>query len=339
MKRIIFCLAILLSCHLAILLSCGGKGGKTLVTINGKAITTGDLDFLGTINPRIKMQIDSPFGKKQILDNLVEQELLYQAATRKGIQRSSDVQAKIDLYKKVIISQSYVEAEIEKKAKEYYEKNKGEFEKLQLAHIEIKYADAKDEKKDPKAHPKKPEKDKVTRTRAAALELANKIKTRIDAGEDFATVAKEASEDAISKNNGGDLGLASKGEPRLERRGWGPLLEKAFTMQVGEKAGPIETKDGYHIITVTKGVEPQLFDEAKQAIIFKIQGDERTKLLADLKKNSKVVFAEEKKPAEQKPAEGQLPAATEPSAVPAPAAAPVAPTAPAPASTAPPASK
>ena len=295
MKKISLCPAILLSCYLAILLSCSG-GGKTLATINGKAITDGDLDFLSTINPRLKAQLATPFGKKQVLDNLVEQELLYQAALKKGLQRDGDVKAKFELYKKVIIAQAFVESEMKRNAREYYDQHKSEFEKLQLAHIEIKYVQPED-KKAKKAH-SKPAKDKITRTKDAALKLANEAKARLNKGEEFAKVAKDVSEDTISKNNGGDLGKASKDEARLERRGFGPLLEKAYTMQVGEIAGPIETKEGYHIITVTKGAELEPFEAAEQAIMFKVQGDQRNKLIADLKKNAKIAYpGEEKKEA------------------------------------------
>ncbi|MBI2341901.1 MAG: hypothetical protein HYU98_04130, partial [Deltaproteobacteria bacterium] len=112
--------------------SCGG-GGNTLVSVNGKNITENDLSFLSTLNPRIKAQIATPFGKKQILDNLVEQELLYQAALKKGLQRDSGVKAKMELYKKVVIGQSYIESELKESAKKYYDEHKDEFEKLQLA--------------------------------------------------------------------------------------------------------------------------------------------------------------------------------------------------------------
>ncbi len=117
MLKKISCLLLLASC-VVVFSACSGKGGKTLVSINSKDITEGDLDFLGTINPRIQAQIATPFGKKQILDNLVEQELLYQAAMKKGLQRDSKVRAKIDLYKRVIISQSLLENEIEKAGKD-----------------------------------------------------------------------------------------------------------------------------------------------------------------------------------------------------------------------------
>lgn len=291
----------------ALMISCGDSG-KTLVSVNGKKITEGDLDFLATINPRLKMQLATPFGKKQILDNLVEQELLYQAALKKGLQRDPSVKAKIDLYKKVVIAQSLIENDIKNAAKEYYEKNKPEFEKLQMSDILIKFAvpGAKADKNAPK--------EKVTRTKEAALKMATDIKARLDKGEDFAKLAKEFSDDTMSKNTGGDMGKVSKADPRLERRGYGPLLEKAYTMQVGEFAGPIETSDGYHVITVTKGIELQPFDEAEQAILFKIQGEERNKIMTDIKKNAKVVYPgeekkEEKKPEEVKPAEGAVPPA------------------------------
>lgn len=282
--------------------SCGG-GGKTLVSVNGKDITEGEINFLGGLNPRIKMQLATPFGKKQILENLVDQELLYQAALKKGLQRDSGVKAKLDLYKKVVIGQSYIENTIEKAAKDYYEKNKPEFEKLQLSDIVIKFAapeEKKLEKKPEKGKPA-PKTEKVTRSKEAALKLANEVKARLDKGEEFAKVAKEVSEDPMAKNNGGDLGKASRTEQRLERRGYGPLLEKAYTMQVGEVAGPIETKDGYHIITVTKGAELEPFDQAEQAIMFKIQGEERNKIMADLKKDAKIVWPGEEKKKGPKP--------------------------------------
>lgn len=320
MKRKMSCLVVAVMC-LAFVVSCGKGSGKTLVSINGSSITEGDLDFLATMNPRLKMQIATPFGKKQILDNLVEQELLYQAALKKGIQRDKATKAKIELYKKVIIAQSLIENEMKAAAKDYYDKNKNEFEKLQLAHIEVKYGP--------------PSKDKkvAVHSKDQALKIANDIKKRLDGGEDFAKVAKEVSEDVITKNNGGDLGGVSKGDQRLERRGLGPLIEKAFTMQVGEVAGPIETQEGYHIITVTKGAELEPYESAEQAILMKIQGDQRTKILGDLKKNAKIVYPEdEKKKAEAAKKEAaQAPAAPE---VKAPAA-PTAPAAPAPAKPAP----
>jgi len=125
-----------------------------LVDINGNKITEGDLDFLGEINPRIKSQLASPVGKKRLLDNLVEQELLYQEAVKEGVNRDPKVKAKVDLYRRVIIAQSLIEESIDKKAKEYYDANLDEFKKLKLSQIEIKFYTPEEIKKAKKSRKK-----------------------------------------------------------------------------------------------------------------------------------------------------------------------------------------
>jgi len=292
----------------------GSKQGKVLVEVNGAKVTEGDLSFLGSINPRLQAQITNPEGKKRILDNLVEQELLYQDAVKKGINRNSDVKAKIDLYRRVIVAQSLVDDEIEKAAKKYYDEHADEFKKLKLAHIMIKYANPEDIKK-AKETKKKTGPREAQRSEEEALKLANETKARLDKGEDFAAVAKEVSDDIVTKNRGGDMGPASKGDQRFAARGFGPIIDKAFEMKVGEIAGPIKTNQGYHLITVTQGVELEPFEDAKTAIIFKIRNDVRNELLANLKKEAKIKYPEEEKAlaekkAQEKAAEGTAPAPT-----------------------------
>ncbi|MFH0799680.1 MAG: peptidylprolyl isomerase [Pseudomonadota bacterium] len=296
-------------------IGCGGpSSGKVLAEVNGSKITEGDLKFLGEINPRIKMQINDPAGQKRILDNLVEQDLLYQEAVREGINHRADVKAKIDLYRRVIISQSLIDADIEKAAKKYYDEHQGEFNKLVLSHIMVKYA-APEETKNAK-------KGEKLRTEEEALKEAQDIKARIDKGEEFAKVAKDTSDDVASKARGGDLGPAMKDEPRLVQRGFGPLLEKASELKVGEVAGPIKTDKGYHIITVTRGLELEPFDEAKQMIVMKLRDTSRQDLLARLKKDAKISFPEdEKKEAEAKKQAGAKPAEGAQAAAPAEGAA------------------
>lgn len=283
-----------------VIANCGGgltkSSGKTLVTINGKKVTEGDIEFLGKINPRIAAQLASPAGKKRILDNLVEQELLYQEAVKKGINRDPEVRAKAELYRRVIVAQSLLEKELEASAKKFYEENPNEFEKLKLSQILIRYQNPKDKRKGKRKMKLRSEKE--------ALKLANKALDRINKGEDFAKVAKELSDDAATKQRGGDLGEVSKDDKRFKARGYGPLVEKAFEMKVSEVAGPIKTERGYHIIMVTRGVEQQPFDDAEKGILFKIRGNIRKDIVAKLKKDGNVTFAAELAPkAKTKPAQ------------------------------------
>ena len=77
----------------------------------------------------------------------------------------------------------------------------------------------------------------------ATLDLARSVKERIDAGEDFAELAKELSDDLGSAATGGALGLSGKGvfDPMFEQALW--ALAKP-----NDVSEPIRTEFGYHLI-------------------------------------------------------------------------------------------
>lgn len=286
MKKIFF--LVLLAAVLAACSKNSYNAGKTLVEVNGKKITEGYLQFLSDINPNFARQLSSPFGQQQILNSLIEQELLYQASEKEGIDHDPTVKAKIDLYRKVILAQAYVESVAAKEAKKYYDEHQKEFEKLKLSHIMVAYASPEEIK----AAKKVRRKGASLRAEPEALKAANEIYDRIQKGAKFDEQAKKFSDDIATKELGGDLGGVSKEDPKLTRRGFAPLIEKAFTMKVGEIAGPVKTTAGYHIITVTQPAEQAAFDEVKGFLLFKTRGDMREKVLAQLKEKNKVVYAE-----------------------------------------------
>lgn len=63
---------------------------------------------------------------------------------------------------------------------------------------------------------------------------------------DFATVARESSDDPGSKANGGDMSWVSRGQtvPSFE--------EAAFALKPGEMSGVVETQFGFHIIKLVE---------------------------------------------------------------------------------------
>ncbi|MGC8837598.1 MAG: peptidylprolyl isomerase [Anaerolineae bacterium] len=75
-------------------------------------------------------------------------------------------------------------------------------------------------------------------------EMARLVLNRLKAGDDFAAVAKEFSQDTSTKDQGGDLGWFPRGRmvPEFE--------EAAFSLPVGEVSEPVKTQYGYHIIKV-----------------------------------------------------------------------------------------
>jgi parvulin-like peptidyl-prolyl isomerase len=88
--------------------------------------------------------------------------------------------------------------------------------------------------------------------------LAEALRTRILAGEDFAGLAMEYSQDAGSGATGGDLGTFSRGTMVP------PFEEAAFALEVGELSEVVETNYGLHLIRVDERVIPPFEEAAPQ---------------------------------------------------------------------------
>jgi peptidyl-prolyl cis-trans isomerase C len=71
------------------------------------------------------------------------------------------------------------------------------------------------------------------------------LKTRIEGGEDFATLAREHSE-CPSGREGGDLGEFRPGMMVHE------FDQVVFSAEVGKVHGPVRTQFGYHLIEITR---------------------------------------------------------------------------------------
>lgn len=95
----------------------------------------------------------------------------------------------------------------------------------------------------------------------------NKIADRINNGEEFATVAKETSQDPGSSENGGDLGWISKGD-MVEA-----FDEKLFEMNEGDVSEPVLSSFGYHIIKLNeiKSPEMQSLEESRETLIAELK--------------------------------------------------------------------
>ncbi len=82
--------------------------------------------------------------------------------------------------------------------------------------------------------------------RKAALEKTEALRQRILAGEDFAALARENSEDPGSAARGGDLGFMSRGEFVRD------FEEAAFKLEPGAVSEVVPSQFGYHIIQMVE---------------------------------------------------------------------------------------
>ena len=97
---------------------------------------------------------------------------------------------------------------------------------------------------------------------AAALKKAEGLLARAKAGEDFAKLAAENSDDPGSKGQGGDLGWSTR-EAFVK-----PFADALFGMQQGEIVGPVKTQFGYHIIRLEEiaPARQRSFDEVRMEL-------------------------------------------------------------------------
>ena len=81
------------------------------------------------------------------------------------------------------------------------------------------------------------------------------------AGEDFATVAMESSEDTSSNARGGDLGWFAAND-------FGPDFgSQLVPLQDGEVSQPFRTQAGWHLVQKVASREGQVDDERRRAAV------------------------------------------------------------------------
>lgn len=260
------------------------QDGPVIVTVNDLEIHQGLLDVLGELNPRIQSQLMNPLTRKKIIDSLVDQQLLYQEAIKQGIDKSDDVTIKSLLNRHVIISNTLVENALEDEMKKTYtEKKNDEFTTVDISIIGINFDNTS------KSNIKTTDQQKKD-----ALEKIKKIKSRLDKGEDFATLAKELSDDKVSAKKGGQAGQISKKDQRMQRRGLENIIEPAFQLKKDGVSEPIETAKGYYLVKVTSDQNVIPFEDAKRTMGFELQGQVKKDLIDRLKKTAKISYVTEK---------------------------------------------
>lgn len=102
------------------------------------------------------------------------------------------------------------------------------------------------------------------------LQEAQQIKQQLDAGADFAQLAKEKSKDTGSAAQGGDLGCQPKGTFVA------PFDQAVWSLPLNTVSDPVQTQFGYHLIIVRqRGTKS--FEEAKPEIEQKLLSQSQQK--------------------------------------------------------------
>ena len=243
-----------------------------VAVVNGSVISRSEFDAeIGRVQQRFS-SMGQPLSntrlseiKKEILENFIDRELLYQASQKNGIkideaavneqlaamkkrfpskaefnkalskmnisEAAITSQLKRNMAIKELIDKQFVQKITipDKESKVYYESNPELFkqpEQVQASHILIKVDSKADDAQ-----------------KSEARNKIEEIQKRLQKGEDFAALAKEFSQ-CPSNAKGGDLGYFRRGQMVP------PFEQAAFGLKPGTISDIVETNFGYHLIKV-----------------------------------------------------------------------------------------
>lgn len=268
---------------------------KIAASVNGNTITYEDLDTEFHARTRVPFESvqDDPRAKtlrKQILEQLIDEELLLGEAKRQKLQvttemvdeRFENIQGRFpspEAFSKALDSrgitaqklkanihngllrQQIIDQQVLQKVsvsseelQSFFREHKDDYVQEETVHARhILFRVAED------ALPEDDQKAKIR---------ANAVLGRAKKGEDFAGLAQEFSE-GPTKDRGGDLGYFGRGKMVK------PFEDAAFGLKVGEISNPVRTKFGYHIIKVEdrKKAKRLSYEEAEVQVRQKVTED------------------------------------------------------------------
>ena len=196
----------------------------------------------------------------QVLDSLIDQEIVSQAAQRYGIAVSDvELEAKVN----EIITQQGGEA----KFREALEKGGQTYEDF-VRDLRGQLNWQKMSEKIGQSVPDRAEQVHVRHIQLADEATARDVLRRLQAGQDFATLARQYSQDLSTQDQGGELGWLPRGVmvPQFE--------QAAFSLPLNQFSDPVQTPTGYHIIQVLgketqRPIDPHLLDGMRQEAFMK----------------------------------------------------------------------
>ncbi|AWK50373.1 peptidylprolyl isomerase [Clostridium beijerinckii] len=294
-----------------------------LATIGNEKITKGDFDKeMSKYDAQLKQQYGDDYAtndkvkdqitkiKKQQLDSLVTEKILLQKATELNLKPSDDdinkqIDDTINQYKTQYPAEGQFESALQQNGiteDELKESLKNEIitkavQQDMLKDITVTDDDVQtyyDENKDAKYSVGAGA--TVAHILVADEETAKSLKAKLDAGADFATLAKENSTDTGTKDRGGSLGFVAYNSTELVAE----FVNGFKDLKEGEVSEPVKSQYGYHIIKATglKNAEitpfDQVKDEIKSTLLQQKQGDTFNSKVEEWKTELKVKTNEDK---------------------------------------------
>lgn len=238
----------------------GASGG---LTVNGVVIPRAYFDAMNR-EREASGQPSSPEVGAAIRDELINREILSQAARKKGVDRDSTVAAQMDMARQAVLIRAYFD--------DFIKANPISDAQLK-ANFDAALVQAG---------------SKEYKARHILVDTEDEAKTiiaNLGRGESFEKLAKEKSKDTGSKDNGGDLD-------------WGPagryVPEFGNALKALAKGGltttPVKSPFGYHVIRLddVRDMKVPIFDEVKENIRQRAQQEQVSALVKSLREKASI---------------------------------------------------
>ena len=252
------------------------KDDPVLAMVNGVPITKSQLAPL--VDQYLDKSGKRAMGKEdrlQIVKGLITRQLILQQKESNDIRKEERIVKQVKEFEDRLVVDAYLTKYVGKnltvtdaEIKEYYQQNINKFAappKVKARHI-------------------------LLRNRKEA----EQVKQKLQNGGDFTQLAKEYSIDLPMAREGGSMGIIEKGTAL-------PEIEKVlFILNVGEISNIVETRFGFHILTVDEIITTQyrplseVTEVVKSAILLQKEAKAFDEMYGKLEKNAKIEIFEDR---------------------------------------------
>lgn len=219
-----------------------------VVTIDGKEWTKSEFNTLiGNLPPDLKKNYDA--NKQVWLDQYALMTRLANEARKEGLDKRPPYKQQIDYSILMFLAQSFIAEKSNSpvissaEMKSWFDRNKSQYKRARVRGILVSWGQI----------PKEGEKSR-TDTEAAAI--IDQIVKRAKAGESFAALAKELSEDVNTKDKGGEFPLIRPEDSQINAS----IKAAVFTIKPGELSKAVRLPGGVYVFKLEEFVEPTLED-------------------------------------------------------------------------------
>jgi parvulin-like peptidyl-prolyl isomerase len=229
-------------------------GDPVVVTIGTMKVTKSEYEtFINALPPQIQTEAKGP-NKRKVAEQYAELRLMAEEARKRKIDQQPATKIQIAFQLDQMLAQMLFR-DLQSSVKvddaavlKYYTEHKGEYEEVKARHILVRFKDSRV----PLREGQKELSD------AEALAKAQELKKKLDAGGDFAALAKTESDDTGTGAQGGDLGTFGRGQMVPE------FDTAAFVQPVGKVGDPVRSAFGYHLIKVEERKSKTMADMKDQ---------------------------------------------------------------------------